>query len=79
MDHSLEEIVNVEGQLQRAMVGNDVAGLERLLHDGLVFTDFTGSVVGKRDDIAARASGTVHLKSRRLNRSMCGAILKGHL
>ncbi len=60
-DHSLEEIMHVEGQLQQAMVKNDVQALERLLHDELLFTDFTGSLVGKHGDIAAHASDAIHL------------------
>ncbi|WP_126629194.1 nuclear transport factor 2 family protein [Dictyobacter alpinus] len=36
MQHSLEEIVHAEAQLQQAMVNNDVQALERLIHDDLV-------------------------------------------
>jgi hypothetical protein len=51
VNHSLEEILHVERQLQQAMMRNDVQALERLLHDELVFTEFTGMVIGKHDDI----------------------------
>ena len=61
MEHSLEEIVQSEEQLQHAMLTNDVLALERLLHDELLFTDFTGALIGKHDDIAAHASDTIHL------------------
>ena len=61
MEHSLEEIVHGEEQLQHAMLTNDVPALERLLHDELLFTDFTGNVIGKQDDIAGHASDTIHL------------------
>jgi ketosteroid isomerase-like protein len=59
VNHSLEEIVHAEKQLQQAMVNNDVQALERLLHDDLVFIDVEGNVQGKRDDIESHASGAV--------------------
>ena len=59
MNHSLEEIVHAEKQLQQAMVNNDVQALERLIHDDLVFIDVEGNVQGKRDDIESHASGAV--------------------
>ena len=61
MEHSLEEIVYVEGQLQQAMLENDVQALERLLHDDLMFTFYTGAVVGKQEDLASHASHTLQL------------------
>src|SRR5688500_9895097 len=59
MNHSLEEIIDAEKQLQQAMVKNDVPALERLIHDDLVFIDPEGNVQGKRDDIESHASGAV--------------------
>jgi hypothetical protein len=61
VEHTLEEIVHVEGQLQRAMIKNDVQALERLLHDDLVFTFYTGTIVGKQEDLASHASRTLQL------------------
>jgi ketosteroid isomerase-like protein len=61
MDHPLEEIVHVEGQLQQAMLKNDVQALEQLLHDDLVFTFYTGTLVGKDEDLASHASHTLQL------------------
>lgn len=61
MNHSLEEILHVEQQLQQAMIKNDLQALELLLHDELVFTDFTGTVVGKQEDIEGHASGAIHI------------------
>lgn len=63
MNHSLEEIMLVERQLQQAMIKNDVQTLEQLLHDKLVFTDFTGTVVGKREDLDGHASGSMQIMS----------------
>lgn len=59
MNHSLEEIVHAEKQLQQAMVNNDVQALEQLIHDDLVFIDAKGNVQRKRDDIDSHASGAV--------------------
>lgn len=61
MEHSLEEIVHAEEQLQQAMVKNDVPALERLLHAELVFTDYTGIVIGKQEDLASHESDAIHL------------------
>ena len=59
MNHSLNEIRDVEQQLQQAMVKNDVQDLERLIHDDLVFIDVEGNVQGKRDDVEAHRSGAM--------------------
>jgi ketosteroid isomerase-like protein len=59
MNHSLDEIRDVEQQLQQAMVSNDVQALERLIHEDLVFIDVEAGVQGKRDDIESHASGAV--------------------
>ncbi len=59
MNHSLDEIRDVEVQLQQAMATNDVQALERLLHDDLVFIDVEGNVQGKRNDLESHASGSV--------------------
>ena len=61
MEHSLEEIVHGEEQLQQAMLTNDVPVLERWLHDERLFPDFTGTLIGKHDDIAAHGSDAIHL------------------
>ena len=47
--------MHVERQLQQAMVKNDVPALERLFHDDLVFTFYTGTLVGKQEDRASTA------------------------
>ena len=61
MEHSLEEIVHSEEQLQRAMLTNDVPALERLLHDDLMFVFYTGAVVGKQEDLASHAARMLQL------------------
>ncbi len=61
MNHSLEEIVRVEEQLQHAMMKNDVPALERLLHDELVFIGLEGNVHGKQEDLSSHAARALQL------------------
>jgi ketosteroid isomerase-like protein len=87
VDHSLEEIVRVEGQLQQAMLENDVQALERLLHDDLMFVFYTGAVVGKQEDLASHASHMLQLTElafveppvMRLYGEMAIVVVKAHL
>lgn len=60
MERSLEEILHAEQQLQQAMLKNDVPTLEHLLHENLIFTDQTGNVLGKEDDITSHTSNVLH-------------------
>ena len=46
-----------EEELRQAQLSGDVAALDRLLDDELVFTTLDGSVVGKADDLALHRSG----------------------
>lgn len=61
MDHSVDEILQVETQLQQAMLQGDAQALSRLLHDDLVFTSQSGIVSGKHEDLQNYASGTLNL------------------
>jgi hypothetical protein len=60
-DKLLEDILSVEGQLQQAMMKNDVQALERLLHDELLFPDYTGTVIGKQEGLVSHASHALQL------------------
>ena len=53
-----EEIRDCEERLRRAMLAGDVAELERLLDDGLLFVGPDGGVYGKQDDLALHRSRT---------------------
>ena len=54
-------IEECEDRLRRAQLSSDVAALERLLDDALVFTALDGSVVGKSDDLALHRSGRLRI------------------
>lgn len=54
-------IEEYEEQLRRAQLNSDVAALERLLDDELVFTTLDGSVVGKDDDLELHRSGRLRI------------------
>lgn len=44
------------------MLAGDVAELDRLLGDHAIYTDHAGRRVGKRDDLAAHASGLLRVE-----------------
>jgi ketosteroid isomerase-like protein len=56
-----DPIVACEAELRAAMLTNDVAALDRLLDDALVFTGLDGTVVGKQDDLAAHQARRLRL------------------
>lgn len=58
---TLSAIEEYEEQLRRAQLNSDVAVLERLLDDALVFTALDGRVVGKADDLAMHRSGRLRI------------------
>lgn len=51
-----------EERLRRAMLAGDVAALDRLLGDDAIYTDHGGRRVGRRDDLAAHASGLLRVE-----------------
>lgn len=57
------EIECCEQQLRNAMLNGDVAQLERLLGDGLIFTNHDGVRLTKADDIAAHRSGLLEVET----------------
>ena len=48
-----DPILACEADLRAAMLANDVAALDRLLDDALVFTALDGTVATKQDDLDA--------------------------
>jgi ketosteroid isomerase-like protein len=57
---SLDErdpILECEADLRQAQLTSDVAALDRLLDDALVFTTVEGAIVGKADDLSMHRSG----------------------
>lgn len=52
-------IETLEDSLRQAMLTSDVAVLDDLIADDLVFTTHTGFVISKQDDLEAHRSGIV--------------------
>lgn len=52
-----EQIIAVEEQLRLAMRTSDVAALDQLIADDLVFTSHLGQVISKQDDLAFHQAG----------------------
>lgn len=48
-----DPILAVEEELRRAMMANDVATLDRLIDDDLIFTAIDGSLATKQSDLEA--------------------------
>jgi ketosteroid isomerase-like protein len=56
-----DPILACEAALRAAMLTNDVAALDRLIDDALVFTALDGTVVGKHDDLEAHRARRLRL------------------
>jgi hypothetical protein len=56
-----DPILAREEELRQAQLSGDVAALDRLLDDELVFTTLNGGVVGKADDLALHRSGVFQI------------------
>ncbi len=56
-------IETYESRLKEAMLSSNIEELDTLLSDDLIFTDQTGSLYSKHDDIAAHKTGYVSIKS----------------
>jgi ketosteroid isomerase-like protein len=56
---SNQEIENLEAELAEAMLENDIAMLDRLLSDDLVFSGPDGVIVNKSQDLALHQSGDI--------------------
>ena len=50
-----------EAELREAMLTNDVAALDRLIDDALVFTTLEGAVISKQDDLEAHRARRLRL------------------
>lgn len=66
-----QQIIEVEEQLRFAMLTSEVAALDQLIADDLLFTNHLGQVISKPDDLAFHQSGlcqfqTIEYSDRRL-------------
>lgn len=57
------EIRDAEERLRLAMQASDVAALERILADDLLFTNHMGQIIDKAQDLELHRSGTLRLRS----------------
>ena len=62
-DPTDDPILACEAELRAAMLTNDVAALDRLIDDALMFVALDGTVVGKEDDVAAHRARRLRLTS----------------
>ena len=56
-----DEILACEGQLREAQLTGDVAVLDRLLDDLLLFTNLDGTLASKNDDLSLHRSGRLRI------------------
>ncbi len=59
--HMDDEILACEAQLRQAQLTGDVATLDRLLDDALVFTNYDGTLASKSDDLEMHRSGRLRI------------------
>ncbi|MDE8651517.1 nuclear transport factor 2 family protein [Novosphingobium album (ex Liu et al. 2023)] len=57
----IAEIAAREADLRQAMLAGDVAALDRLLADDLIFTNQDGQRLTKADDLSAHRSGLLRI------------------
>lgn len=56
-----DSLLACEAALRRAQLASDVAEIDRLVDEALVFTGPDGAVYGKRDDLEAHRTGMVRI------------------
>ena len=56
-----DSLLACEAALRRAQLASDVAALDRLLDEELVFTGPDGALYGKGDDLAAHRAGMIRI------------------
>ena len=59
----LEQIIEKEESLLQAMLTGDLKVLDDLIADDLIFTDHTGRVVNKSEDLEAHRTGSLKIES----------------
>lgn len=57
--HSASTVQSAELAIRRAQLASDVAALDTLLDDALVFTGPDGAIYAKRDDLDVHRSGVI--------------------
>lgn len=59
----LEDLNEAETRLQQAMLADDVAALDMILHDQVRFVGPDGITIDKQQDLAAHRSGTLAISA----------------
>ena len=59
--HSASTVQSAELAIRRAQLASDVAALDTLLDDALVFTGPDGAIYAKRDDLDAHRNGVIKI------------------
>lgn len=59
----MERSIQLEDRLFNAMLASDVAELDRLIADDLLFVNHVGQRVTKAEDIGMHAAGTIEIHS----------------
>jgi len=80
-------VVDLETRLRAAQLAADVAALDRLISDDLLFVGPDGQLATKRQDLEAHASGAVRfrehapedLRVRRVGRDVAVTVLRARL
>lgn len=54
-----DQIISAEERLRLAMLASDVSDLNELLAPEIMITSHLGELLGKQDDLAAHASGSI--------------------
>lgn len=63
----VQEVINAEHRLKSSMVSSDIAVLDELLADNLVFINHFGHRVSKQEDIALHQTGLLSIASIELS------------
>ena len=61
-----DEIAGMEAELRAAQLGADVAALDRLISDDLLFTGPNGALASKADDLAAYRDGVMRVSDHEI-------------
>lgn len=57
------QILEAEELLCKAMLESDTVTLDKLLSANLIFTNYLGQTLGKKDDLDAHKSGLLHISN----------------
>lgn len=59
LDKAVKEILEAEQSLKQAILGRDIATLDRLLSDDVIFTNHLGQLISKEQDLDTYRAGNL--------------------